>query len=62
MHECRLTIERYAQKESIGDVDHGAAEQVEDVHVAENVQLVQVVLGGGDADLHRLLQARTCQG
>ncbi|KAG7224407.1 hypothetical protein INR49_004749 [Caranx melampygus] len=38
----RLTCAKYVQEESVGDVDHGAAQQTEDVHLTQTVQLVQV--------------------
>lgn len=56
-----LTAHRYVQEESVGDVDDGAAQQTEDVHMIQTVQVVQVSLRGGDANLHCLLQAWTCQ-
>ncbi len=62
MDACLLTIHRYIQEESVGDVDHGATQQTEDVHLIQTVQVVQVSLCGGDANLHGLLQARACQG
>lgn len=56
-----LTIDRYVQEESVGDVDHGAAQQTEDVHMTQTVQVIQVSLGGGDTNLHCPRQTRTRQ-
>ena len=60
-----LTIEGDSQKESVGDVQHHAAQQVEHVHVAlgaaQLLQLLQMLVGGGHADLQSPLQPWTCQ-
>lgn len=56
-----LTVHRHSQEEPVGDVDHGAAQQAEDVHVLQALQAVQVRLRGGAAHLHRLLHARPGQ-
>ena len=42
--ECPLTVHRYAQEEPVGDVHHDAAQQTEDVHSIQTVQIVQVCL------------------
>lgn len=56
-----LTVHRHPQEEPVGDVDHGASQQAEDVHVLQALQAVQVRLRGGAAHLHRLLHARAGQ-
>lgn len=61
MYACLLTIYRYTQEESVGDINHGATQQTEDIHMTQTVQVIQVTLCGGDANLHRLLQTWTCQ-
>lgn len=61
-YSCILfTIERYVQEESVRDVQHGAAQQIEDINVSQAVQVVQVSLYGGDANIRRLLQIWACQ-
>lgn len=61
-YSCILfTIKRYAQEESVRDVHHGAAHQTEDINESQAVQVVQVSLCGGDANIHRLLQIWACQ-
>lgn len=56
-----LTIDRYTQEKSIGNVDHGAAQQTEDIHMTQTVHVIQVSLCGRDANLRCLLQTRTRQ-
>lgn len=50
-----FTIERDTQEESVGDVNHSAAQQTEDVHMSQAFQVVQVGLCRGHANVHRLL-------
>lgn len=56
-----LTVHRHPQEELVGDVDHGAAQQAEDVHAVQVLQVVQVRLRGGAAHLHGPLHGRAGQ-
>lgn len=56
------TIGWYPQKESVGDVKHGAAKQTQDVHLIQTFQIIQVCLHGGVANPHCVLYPWACQG
>lgn len=57
----RLTVNGDIQEEPVGDVDHCATQQAQDVHLSQTLQAVQVRLRGGVANLHSVLHRWTRQ-
>ena len=47
-----FTIDRHTQEEPVGDVNHRATQQTEDIHMSQSIQVVQVSLCGRDANFH----------